>query len=165
MCKSEHFISVNKLMALWAIKRLAAHVSLGVSVISWHHAQQTDSCSDKSAAGNGCVATIWSLQLQQPNSHSSGCYQLMEVSNYYCQYAVTRVWHPAHIIGMWVAVWPDNDPEVTCHHTAEQYQRSAQVNYSLQVQYFSTEWPLSWPTAEPLQRCLEMPFPKPFSTH
>lgn len=90
MCKSEHFICVNKLNALQAIKRLAAHVSLVVSVISWHHAQQTDSCSDKSAPGNGCVATIWLLQLQPPNSHSSGCYQLMEVSSCYCHYAVTR---------------------------------------------------------------------------
>lgn len=98
MCKSEHLICVNKLRALWAIKRLAAHISLGVSVISWHHAQQTDSCSDKSASGNGCVATIWLLQLQQPNSHSSGWYQLMEVSSCYCQYAVTYVWDPAHIL-------------------------------------------------------------------
>lgn len=99
MCKSEHFICVNKLMASWVIKRLAAHVSLGVSVISWHHAQQTDSCSDKSASGNGCVATIWLLQLQQPNSHSSGWYQLMEVSGCYCQYAVTSVKFSSRYMG------------------------------------------------------------------
>lgn len=136
MCKSEHFICVNKLMALWVIKRLAAHISLGVSVISWHHAQQTDSCSDKSASGNGCVATIWLLQIQQPNSFSSGWYQLMEVSCCYCSYAVTCISDSAHIIGIFVTVCLDNNPQLTCCHTMEQYQRSLWVSYWLQVQCF-----------------------------
>ncbi len=127
MCKSEHFICVNKWMASWAIKRLAAHVSLGESVISWYHAQQTDSCSDKSASGNGCVATIWFLQLQQPNSHSSGWYQLMEVSSCYCQVAVTL-----HGCG-----WLCGLITVLNWHSGSAPQITL-VNYWLQVHYFST---------------------------
>lgn len=37
-----------------------------------------------------------------------------------------------------VAVWLDNNPELTCHHTVEQYQRSLWVNYWLQVHFFLT---------------------------
>lgn len=175
MCTSEHFICVNKLKALPAIKRLAAHVSLEVSVISWHHAQQTDSCSDKSASGNGCVATIWLLQLQQPNSHSSGWYQLMEVSSCYCQYAVTRVWGPAHIIGMWwVAVWLDNNRQLTSHHTVSAVPKTS-LGQILAAGYTSqhvlTKWTYiaadSWANAVVSWDAVSLkgPFPNNVSTH
>jgi len=106
-CTPEHFISVNKLKALRAIKRLAAHVSLGVSVISWHHARQTDSCSDKkkkSSFGKWlCRHNLIASNFSSQTSHSTGCYQLMEVSSCCCQYAVTRVWrsrsHSGDVVG------------------------------------------------------------------